>query len=351
MMVVTGASKPWQTGEGVTVRGETWTVVDVTAFEDCEALKLEGAGPSNAGSIRTLLLPFDRPVRVPSRGVLRVIRATRWLHEVRRLSLRMQPFGVLHGAARTSIRLLPYQLEPALAVCRGVASRVLIADDVGLGKTVQAGLILLELQVRAAGLRALVVAPAGLLPQWSRELRSHFGLSPVVADAAWLRAISREMPYDVNPWSLDGVYLASTDFVKRPEVLRAIEDLVWDVLVVDEAHRAAPGTDRRHAVNAIAGRARHVVLLTATPDDGEPGHFDDLCRLGARSENPEPILLFRRLRTEVGGHLPRRSRFLAVRLTSAECHMHRLLDRYTSRLWHEGRGGGGGGGRRGGGSK
>ncbi|MCA1562988.1 MAG: DEAD/DEAH box helicase [Acidobacteria bacterium] len=328
-------SDAWQVGDNVIVRAESWTVLGVTAFSDCTALRLEGAGTSNARRVRTLLLPFDRPVRGRPRGLLRVVRGARWLHELRRLSLRAHAFGALRTAASSRIRLLPYQLEPALAVCRHGVSRVLIADDVGLGKTIQAGLIVVELAALADAFRALVLAPAGLIPQWSRELRDHFGISATIADATWLRAAGRAMPSDVNPWSLEGVYLASIDFSKRAEVLNSIEDLLWDVVVVDEAHGAGPGTDRRQAVNAIARRARHVVLLTATPDNGEPGRMDDLCRLGSEDEL-EPITVFRRLRGEVANALPRRTRFLAVRPTDRERQMHRLLERYTRRLWTEG---------------
>ena len=330
------AAGAWQVGDNLIARGEPWTVLGVTAFSDCAALKLEGAGTSNARRIRTLLVPFDRPVRRPRRELIRVGRGGRWLHELRRLSLRMHAFGALRGAAASGIRLLPYQLEPALAICRGV-SRVLIADDVGLGKTIQAGLIVVELAARADAFRALVLAPAGLIPQWSRELRDHFDIRATVADAAWLRAASRQMPADVNPWSLDGVYLASVDFSKRAEVLKSIEDLLWDVVVVDEAHGAGPGTDRRDAVNAIARRARRVVLLTATPDNGEPGRMDDLCGLGEESERPIPITVFRRLRSEAAGSVPRRTRFQTVRPTDQERQMHRLLERYTKRLWIEGK--------------
>jgi len=330
------AAGAWQVGDNLIARGEAWSILGVMAYSDCEALRLEGTGTSNRHRIRTLLVPFDRPVRKRSRGLLRVVRGVRWLHELRRLSLRMHAFGALRRAAPSGIRLLAYQLEPALAVCRRGVSRVLIADDVGLGKTVQAGLIVVELAARADAFRALVLAPAGLIPQWSRELRNHFGISATVADAAWLRVASREIPADVNPWSLDGVYLASVDFSKRAEVLKSIEDLRWDVVIVDEAHGAAPGTDRRHAVNAIARRARCVVLLTATPDNGEPGRMDDLCRLGAGSEPAKPITVFCRLRSEVAGGLPRRRRFLAVRPTDQERLMHRLLERYTRRLWTEG---------------
>src|SRR5688572_2312100 len=126
-------------GEIVVVRGRNWTVVDRTAHTDCEAVRLRGAQADNACELRTLLAPF----------------------------------GGLRTAAISGIDLLPYQLEPALAVLRHGATRILIADDVGLGKTIQAGLIVRELAARHDDLRALIVTPAALREQWRQELTAH----------------------------------------------------------------------------------------------------------------------------------------------------------------------------------
>ncbi len=79
---------------------------------------------------------------------------------------------------------------------------------------------------------------------------------------------------------MPGIYVASHDLVKRPEVLRPIEDVTWDAVVIDEAHAATSGTDRRAALHAIALRSRHVMLLTATPHEGDPRERDALCRIG-----------------------------------------------------------------------
>ena len=189
------------------------------------------------------------------------------------------------------MRLLRHQIEPLLAVLRHGATRLLIADAVGLGKTIQAGLILLELTARIDEFRAIVLVPAGLRTQWRQELHDRFGLTATETDAAWLRAAAAGRPGDVNPWSLPGIYLASIDFVKRPEVLRALEDVSWDVTVVDEAHQASASSDRRRAADAIASRSRRVVLLTATPDAGDPAAFAALAGIGALDASERPPLL------------------------------------------------------------
>src|SRR4029450_7456524 len=117
---------------------------------------------------------------------------------------------------------------------------------------------------------------------------------------------------DMNPWALPGIYVASSDLIKRPEVLRPLEEVSWDALIVDEAHQASLGTARRAAVHAVACRARRLVLLTATPHAGDVAEFDALCRLGAPGGASPAIVLFRRSPATVAPRTPRRTVLLAV---------------------------------------
>ena len=324
-------------GARVMTRGRSWTVRSRTAFSACAALRLVLMRTALDSEL-TLLAPFDRiqpldpPVDERPRAV--VVRPRRWMHTVHRLCAESHPFGRLAAAATARVDILPYQLEPALAVARGT-TRVMIADGVGLGKTIQAGLFLNELSARSDTFRALIAAPAGLRDQWSAELNAHFGLRTTVSDAAWLTRMARDLPADVSPWALPGIYIASYDFLKQPVVLQPLEDAIWDALVVDEAHNASMGTARRAAIDAIARRGRHVILLTATPHAGDAEQFESLCRLGDTASPPDRITIFRRTRADVSRDRPRRSVILAVRLTAAERRMHRLLDAYATRVCRE----------------
>lgn len=324
---------PCHQREFVRARGDVWTVLGRTRYGDCEAVRLRGASRGNAGQVRTLLLPFDRLAPLIHQEGWRAVRPRRWLHLLRRAALDAHPFGGLRAAEDCRIDLVPYQLEPALAVFRHGATRLLIADEVGLGKTIQAGLILRELSARHDALRAIVVVPAALREQWRQELLDRFDLPAFVADAAWLRSAARELPADVNPWSPPGLYLSSYDFVKRPEVLRPLEDLTWDLAVFDEAHAASPLTDRRAAAEALASRARRVVLLTATPHGGDPAQFDALCRLGSCGGGAPAI--FQRSRRDAGAAEQRKTIFLAVTPSAAERRMHRMIEQYASLIQAE----------------
>jgi superfamily II DNA or RNA helicase len=322
-------SMSWESGDRLIVRGEHWRVLRTSSFADCAALDL--ASQDRPGTNRTFLVPFDRPRRAsPPR--LTMVSTRRWREEVAGMVADSFPYGGLRFCPPT-IRLLPYQLEPALAVFRHGATRLLIADDVGVGKTVEAGVIVREVAGAGHGARILILVPASLKDQWQQELRTLFAIEAVDAGAAWLHKSSGELPADVNPWALPGIYLASTDFVKRPEALRPLEDVRWDLLVLDEAHATTPGTHRRAAVHALACRARLVVLLTATPHAGDDQQFEDLCGTGG-VDSSESLVWFRRARAEVlPDVVPPRSRVIRVRISDAERRLHRELESYTARLW------------------
>jgi superfamily II DNA or RNA helicase len=329
----------WQAGARVAVRGQLWTIVERTAFTDCDALHLTGAGPGNRELTRTILLPFDRPRLIPSNETVRTVPPRRWLRHFYTSAIEASPFGALSAAAACNISFLPYQLEPALAMLRDGHSRILIADAVGLGKTIQAGLILNQLSAESAGFRALIVAPAGLREQWAGELASRFELTSVIATSSWLARTAGHLPADVNPWSLPGIYIASFDFLKRPEAMRPLDDdeSGWDLVIVDEAHAATPGSARLAAVHGVASRARRVVLLSATPHGGDAAQFRALCAIGSIEPARQPLMIFRRSRGETGGASRRRTVLLPVRLSAAELQMHRALDAYTSCIWTEAR--------------
>jgi superfamily II DNA or RNA helicase len=324
----------WRPGSHVRVRGRRWRVDDVTAGADCVALRLTDLETAPPRTL-TVLSPFDRLAAIHTSHAIKVLRPRRWLHELNRALVEVRPFGSLAGTARSGIRLLPHQLEPALATLRYGAMRLLIADAVGLGKTIQAGIILHDLSLGTDSFRGVVLVPAGLREQWSAELLSHFGLASVVADASWLQASASDHPQGINPWSVPGIYISSHDFVKRPEALLPLEEVSWDVVVVDEAHAAGSGTDRRAAIDAIACRSVRVVLLTATPDAGDPAALGALCRIGRTPDSEAPITMFARSRHDVDARQPRRSTVLAVRLSEAERRMHELLRHYAGLVWSE----------------
>jgi superfamily II DNA or RNA helicase len=316
-------------GASVLLRGERWRVDAIVAHEDCRALHLTRALD---GARRVLLWPFDRPAAIDQRPRLRVVRPHRWLATVRRRAcLDVDP--VTPRAATAGVEIIPYQLAPAVAVASGV-SRLLLADEVGLGKTIQAGWIVADLIAREPGARVLIAVPAGLRHQWTCELAARFAIHAGTVDARWLRSAVADLPADVSPWTPPGVFVGSLDFLKRPDVAASIALHAWDLLVVDEAHTATAPTDRHAALVRFAARARRIVAITATPYSGSPAGFASLTGLGATRPD-EPPLMFRRSRQDVGDPRKRRHHFVRVRIARAEAQLQRLLERYSRDVWKE----------------
>ena len=156
-------------GDRVSVRGNRWVVDEATTFADCVLLSLSARDVRAHPRRCKLLLPFDRPVKSTGRAKIRAVTKRRWMHCLHARLSELQRFGQLRGAAGASIDILPFQLEPAMALIAGHSSRFLLADEVGLGKTIQAGLMIAELQQRGWCDRALIVTPSGLRHQWADD--------------------------------------------------------------------------------------------------------------------------------------------------------------------------------------
>lgn len=193
-----------------------------------------------------------------------------------------------------SVIPLPHQLHALETCVRGEPVRFLLADEVGLGKTIEAGLILRELKIRGVVDRVLVVAPAGLVLQWIQEMRTHFGeelrhIVPGELDQARRQAGVAD---DDNIWRSHDQIIVSTDSVKPIEARKGwtsdrivaynrerFEDLItagWDLIVVDEAHRLGGSSTqvaRFQLGAALADAAPNLLLLSATPHQGKADQF------------------------------------------------------------------------------
>lgn len=189
---------------------------------------------------------------------------------------------------------LPHQLQALARAVSGDRVRYLLADEVGLGKTIEAGLILRELKIRGLVRRALVVAPAGLVTQWVDELRLRFNERFHLVLPTWFSALRAAggLDEDANIWRLHDQVVCSMDAVKPLESRRGwsrdelakhnrqrFEDLVsagWDLIIIDEAHRLGGSTDqvaRFKLGDALAQAAPYLLLLTATPHQGKTDGF------------------------------------------------------------------------------
>lgn len=214
------------------------------------------------------------------------------------LLLRAHRLSMLHGTAPLlslqRSRVIPknFQLVPVvMALEMRKRVRMLIADDVGLGKTIEAGLIITELMARQLAARVLVVVPAALREQWREALDYFFYLPARIISTRHRREMERELPPGASPWGQFPVLITSIDYAKQPAVKNQILEQEWDVALFDEAHLAAkphetgPGqsasTQRWEFAQAVAGseHIQHLLLLTATPHNGYTDSFASLLQL------------------------------------------------------------------------
>jgi len=320
-------------GDTVRFRGERWRIAGEAKYERVSIVEVVGCDAANANRRTRFILPFDTPqfATAPTKAP-HVTSLERWRRAARAILADAVPhWNALRAAARARLNILPFQLEPVLAMTHGEACRFLVADAVGLGKTIQAGLIIAETCARTHDARVLVVTPAGLREQWRDELATRFELAADIVDAGSLVQAGAQLAPDVNPWAIHQIALTSIDYVKRPDVIRSLEALTWDVVVFDEAHALAGRSDRASAAAALAERARVLVLLTATPHSGDDDAFDRLCTLGDLDQ-AFPLRIFRRTRAHVGMPHGRRLKRFAIAPTSEEIAMHQALNEYVEQI-------------------
>ncbi len=189
--------------------------------------------------------------------------------------------GKLLSISTSTVRLEPYQLTCVNWVMKKLRQRALIADDVGLGKTIEAGLILKELAARNRADRVLFVVPAHLQKKWVRDMDRFFDVDLTVADRAWVEGERRRLGEEANIWGQDNLRLVtSMAFLRQDEFRPALRDAFWDVVMVDEVHKAAKRGESpsktANMVETVAGNSDSLLLLSATPHDGKGEAFRSL---------------------------------------------------------------------------
>jgi len=276
-------------GTEVQARGLRWEVIIADQLGQQTLYRLRCIDGGLRGREVDLLHPFEtiepivRDLRPERAAPLR-----HWLvyHQAFLLEQALGPDALL-AVQPGRLRLEPYQLVPVVRALRMSRVRLLLADSVGLGKTVQAGLILTELIARRLAHRILVVTPAGpLLDQWRTELAERFGLRMHTVDRAALDEVRRSTESGANPFDHIPLGLASIDFLKQDHIVDLLDRASYDVVVIDEAHHCmdVSGGDRedsqrRRLADVLARRCDALLLLTATPHDGNDRSFASLCAL------------------------------------------------------------------------
>jgi len=271
-------------GTIVKARGREWVVLPAGA--DAKIVTLKPLGGSEAeivGILPNLEKVESARFAPPDPGRLGDWTSARLLREAARLSTR-NAAGAIRSWSRIDAEPRPYQLVPLLMALRMDTVRLLIADDVGIGKTIESLLIARELWDRGEITRMAVLAPPALVDQWVSEMESKFHLEAVPVLAGTAARLERGLPAGRSLFEEYPITVVSLDFIKadkrRAEFLRTCPEFV----IVDEAHSCAPGMGVKHQrfqlLEALAADAeRHLLLVTATPHSGKDEAFGSLVGL------------------------------------------------------------------------
>ena len=193
----------------------------------------------------------------------------------------------LHIGWKAAMDALSFQLEPAKMALSALKPRILIADTVGLGKTLEAGILMSELIARGKGRRILVVTVKSMMTQFQKELWNRFSIPLVRLDSARIQKIRSELPAHSNPFFYYDRAIISVDTLKRDIEYRThLENARWDIIVIDEAHNVADRSSagakesqRSRLAQLLASRSDCLIMLSATPHDGRPRSFASLIRM------------------------------------------------------------------------
>ena len=189
----------------------------------------------------------------------------------------------LYCGYKAAMDPLPFQLEPTAASLAQPRQRILIADAVGLGKTLECGILLSELIRRGHGRRILVVTVKSILTQFQKELWSRFTIPLTRLDSEGIRRIRERLPENYNPFYYYDKSIISIDTLKNATYQEKLQSTWWDVIVIDEAHNVAQrknsGSNRAKVAAQLAKRCDSLILMSATPHDGSARSFASLMNM------------------------------------------------------------------------
>ena len=202
----------------------------------------------------------------------------------------------LQAPFRSGVAVEPFQLDPLVRAVDMARANLLIADDVGLGKTIEAGLVIQELLLRHRARTVFIVCPASLQEKWRVEMLEKFGLEFKIVNSDYIKQLRRDRGIHANPWTSFPRIITSMDWVKTSDPRRLMGDVLphrasyprkFDILVVDEAHNVAPAGSTHYALESLRTRFiryvsphfQHHLFLTATPHNGYTQSFTSLLEL------------------------------------------------------------------------
>lgn len=358
-------------GELVQVRSRRWLVEEVTADDDggSRLVRLACAEDDAPGELIDVywdyepdrqILEQERWGKLAEEGFDDPRHFAAFLNTLRWNAVTATDPNLFQAPFRAGIKIDAYQMEPLRKALRLPRVNLFIADDTGLGKTIEAGLIARELLLRKKAKTIVVATPPSVLEQWKSELEERFGLVFEILDRHYVARIRRERGFGVNPWRTHSRFLVSHNLLIDPNYADPMREwlgpmLPGGLLILDEAHHAAPSSGGRYgietkftrAVRDLGSRFEHRLFLSATPHNGHSNSFSTLLELldptrftrGVKVRGRKALdqVMVRRLKEDIrgiqGGFPERRvERIVLDDLPedAAELELSRLLDLYRT---------------------
>ncbi len=278
-------------GMRVVVRDAEWLVkrVERAKGKGPEGLvELTCTGISNIvrGQERTFLVEYEDGITIlrPEETNLVADTSQRFVKSklfIESLLRRTPPTDAkVHVAQKAAMDVLPYQLKPAVEALSATRPRILIADAVGIGKTLEAGILVTELIARGRGKRILVLTVKAMLEQFQKEFWNRFSIPLTRLDSDGLQRLMTRIPSGHNPFLYVDRSIVSIDTLKQGSTYRDyLENAYWDIILIDEAHNVAERgskSQRAQLARLLSQRSDALIMLSATPHDGRPESFASL---------------------------------------------------------------------------
>lgn len=320
-------------GQRIRCRGEEWQINKAQSFEivngesvwEVQAKGLTGivkgmdfSFMSNIDSIE-VIDPKEIEPEIDTSPKARKAKLY-WEAHLRRLLPRN---GAIYLGQHGACSPYEYQLEPAAQALNLMRPRMLIGDSVGLGKTIECGVLLSELMRRGKANRVLCAVPKAILEQFQNEMWGRFSIPFHRLDSKGLERLKQDLPSTMNPFYHFEKVIISVDTLKLKKYQKLLQECEWDVFIVDECHNVADRTDggggsaRHRVAKRIAETANSVILMSATPHDGTRPGFASLIKLLDRTRIKDDTEytradfdqhFIRRTRTDVATQIKQRGR-------------------------------------------
>ena len=322
-------------GSLVEVRGQRWVVSDSSPGNDGSMLlTLQSVEDGKYGESLQVIWEVEPGRRALPAGSLPDVtqtgfdppeRLAAFLDSVRWSAVTSADVKTLQAPLRSGVTVEEYQLEPVARAIEAPRVNLLLADDVGLGKTIEAGLVALELLLRHRAKRIMVVCPPGLMVKWQDEMAEKFGLNFTIVDSAQLNQLRRSHGSAANPFRVYLLTIVSLSWLRGAKAERLLHEVIegdggkrpFDLLILDEAHHVAPAAPKqRYAVDSqqtklirwLAPHFEHRLFLSATPHNGYPESFTALLEIiddlrFVRGVDPDPVAqgetVIRRMKSQI----------------------------------------------------